>query len=102
MLEEGTGRLNKAISKGLILWIGGRWTVNLNSSNRIMLNVIAAYGTDGSVIPMYIIWRSGKVSKIAKVLDIKSGIATTKFTCQLQSETIDIWVEEGRWLLDMS
>lgn len=73
---------------------------------KINLIVNARHNTDGSIIPLSIVWSDGRVFEIDKILDvrraasIKAGGVGIRYICKISGKEVHIFDEEGKWFME--
>ena len=81
-----------------------------NYWSKIMIkfvDVIALMPTTGKVIPRSIIWETGQIFEIDKILEIKrqastkGGGAGIKFTCQIKGQRKSIFLKGYTWFIEL-
>ena len=72
-----------------------------------LIDVIALMPSTGKVIPRSIIWETGQVFEIDKVLDIrkqastKGGGAGIRFLCQIKGQRKSIFLNGYTWFIEL-
>lgn len=73
---------------------------------KVFVDVIAKFGTDGSIIPYRIKWEDGTVYHIDQILKVcraastKAGGAGIRYTCRIGSNITNIYLEENKWFCE--
>ena len=70
------------------------------------LEVVAKTKTTGDIIPLYIIWESGKIFEIDKILEVKPIASTkgggvgTRYKCKIKNKEKFLFFNDNRWWIE--
>ncbi len=73
---------------------------------KIYLIVNAKHDTDGSRVPISIVWSDGRVFEVDKVLEVKSaasikgGSLGIRYRCKIMGKEVDLFDDEGKWFME--
>ncbi len=73
---------------------------------RTYLRVTVAHDTDGSMLPLSVRWRDGRVYTIDKVTDVRHAPALSagglgiRYHCWIHGQERYLFFDEGRWFTE--
>ena len=73
---------------------------------KVYVDVLAEYKTNGFVKPLWVVWPDGRQFEIDKILDVrkaashKVGGQGYRFTCRICGKETFLFLEENRWFME--
>ena len=70
------------------------------------IDVVAKMKSDGTILPLKIIWEDGKEYEIDKLEDcrravsLKAGGCGLRFSCRIKGQTRFLFLEDYRWFIE--
>lgn len=74
--------------------------------NKVYVDVIAEFSTDGSLIPLCFIWEDGRKYTIDRILkkercaSRKAGGVGIMYTCMVQGQESHLFFEVDKWFME--
>ncbi len=74
--------------------------------NKVYVDVIAEFSTDGSLIPLCFIWEDGRKYTIDRILkkercaSRKAGGVGIMYTCMVQDQESHLFFEVDKWFME--
>ena len=71
-----------------------------------LVEVIARFAIDGSIIPLYVIWEDGRKFEVDKVMDVrraaslKAGGQGTRYTIRMMGKETYLFYDDLVWFME--
>lgn len=75
-------------------------------AQKVLVEVIARFAIDGSIIPLYVIWEDGRKFEVDKVMDvrraasIKAGGQGTRYTIRMMGKETYLFYDDLVWFME--
>ena len=75
-------------------------------AQKVLVEVIARFAIDGSIIPLYVIWEDGRKFEVDKVMDVrraaslKAGGQGTRYTIRMRGKETYLFYDDLVWFME--
>ncbi len=75
-------------------------------AQKVLVEVIARFAIDGSIIPLYVIWEDGRKFEVDKVMDVrraaslKAGGQGTRYTIRMMGKETYLFYDDLVWFME--
>ena len=74
--------------------------------NKVFVEVLVKYTTEGSKVPLAVIWENGRKYCVDRVLEIKQAASLKvggqgmRYKCRISGKETCLWLEDGKWFVE--
>lgn len=74
--------------------------------NKVYVEVVARFGREGDLVPIFFVWEDGKKYMIDRVLKVercasrKAGGVGIMYTCMIQGQESHLFYEADKWFME--
>ena len=75
-------------------------------AQKVLVEVIARFAIDGSIIPLYVIWEDGRKFEVDKVMDVrraaslKAGGQGTRYRIRMMGKETYLFYDDLVWFME--